>query len=76
MKPGASSERAVILAPTGRDAFIAAALIKEAGYFADVCVDLAALMHQIESGAGRASSNIGESSFAVATTMRPSPQAA
>ncbi len=54
MKPGASSERAVILAPTGRDAFIAAALIKEAGYFADVCVDLAALMHQIESGAGLA----------------------
>src|SRR6266567_8315694 len=54
VKPGASSERAVILAPTGRDASIAAALIKEAGYFADVCVDLAALMHQIESGAGLA----------------------
>ena len=31
MRPGASSERAVILAPTGRDASVAAALIKEAG---------------------------------------------
>src|SRR6201747_1608587 len=54
MKPGASSERAVILAPTGRDAVVAAALIKEAGYYANVCVDLAALMHEIESGAGLA----------------------
>ena len=41
MKPGASSERAVILAPTGRDAAVAAALIKEAGYYANVCADLA-----------------------------------
>jgi signal transduction histidine kinase/DNA-binding response OmpR family regulator len=54
VKPGASSERAVILAPTGRDASVAAALIKEAGYYANVCGDLAALMHEIESGAGLA----------------------
>ncbi|MEO6783217.1 MAG: ATP-binding protein [Bradyrhizobium sp.] len=52
MKPGASSERAVILAPTGRDAAIAAALIREAGYVANVCADLAAMIHEIESGAG------------------------
>ena len=52
MKPGISSERAVILAPTGRDAAVAAALIKEAGYYADICADLAALIHQIEAGAG------------------------
>ncbi len=54
MRPGASSERAVILAPTGRDASVAAALIKEAGYYANVCADLAALMHEIEGGAGLA----------------------
>jgi PAS domain S-box-containing protein len=54
VRPGASSERAVILAPTGRDAIVAAALIKEAGYYANVCVDLAALMHEIEGGAGLA----------------------
>ena len=54
MKPDASSERAVILAPTGRDAAIAAALIREAGYVANVCADLAAMIHEIESGAGLA----------------------
>jgi PAS domain S-box-containing protein len=54
VRPGASSERAVILAPIGRDAAVAAALIKEAGYYANVCGDLAALMHEIEGGAGLA----------------------
>ena len=54
MKPDASSERAVILAPTGRDAAVAAALIREAGYVANVCADLAAMIHEIESGAGLA----------------------
>ena len=54
MRPGPSSERAVILAPTGRDASVAASLIKEAGYHANVCGDLAALMHEIEGGAGLA----------------------
>ena len=54
MKPGPSSERAVILAPKGRDASVAAALIGEAGYHANICADLAALLHEIESGAGLA----------------------
>ena len=54
MKPGASSERAVILAPTGRDSSVAATLIKEAGYYANICSDLAGLIHEIESGAGLA----------------------
>jgi signal transduction histidine kinase/CheY-like chemotaxis protein len=54
VKPGASSERTVILAPTGRDATVAAGLIKEAGYYANVCSDLAALLHEIEGGAGLA----------------------
>ncbi len=54
MRPGASSERAVILAPTGHDASVAAALIREAGYYANICGDLAALMHEVEGGAGLA----------------------
>ena len=54
MRPGPSSERAVILAPTGRDAAVAAALISEAGYYANICGDLAALMREIEGGAGLA----------------------
>ncbi len=54
MKPGASSERALILAPTGRDALVAAALIREAGYYANVCGDLPALLHEVEGGAGLA----------------------
>ncbi|MES2194775.1 MAG: ATP-binding protein [Pseudomonadota bacterium] len=54
MKPGASSERAVILAPTGRDAAVAAALIMEAGFYADVCGDIAGLIQEIERGAGLA----------------------
>jgi PAS domain S-box-containing protein len=54
VKPGASSERAVILAPTGRDAAVAAALIKEAGYYANVSGDISALLHEIEGGAGLA----------------------
>jgi signal transduction histidine kinase/DNA-binding response OmpR family regulator len=54
VKPGASSERAVILAPTGRDAAVAAALIKEAGFYANVCGDLGALLREMEAGAGLA----------------------
>jgi signal transduction histidine kinase/FixJ family two-component response regulator len=54
VRSGASSERAVILAPTGRDAAVAAALIKEAGFFANFCGNIAALMHEIERGAGLA----------------------
>jgi FixJ family two-component response regulator len=54
VRPGASSERAVILAPTGRDAAVAEALIKEAGFFANISGDLAALVREIEGGAGMA----------------------
>jgi PAS domain S-box-containing protein len=54
VKPGASSERAVILAPMGRDAAVASALIREAGYHANICEDVPALLHEIESGAGLA----------------------
>jgi signal transduction histidine kinase/DNA-binding response OmpR family regulator len=54
VRPGASSERAIILAPTGRDAAVAAALIQEAGFYANNAGDLAALIHEIEAGAGLA----------------------
>ncbi len=54
MKPGPSSERAVILAPKGRDAAVAATLIREAGYHAQACIDLPALLSEIEEGAGLA----------------------
>jgi signal transduction histidine kinase/DNA-binding response OmpR family regulator len=54
VKPGASSERAVILAPIGRDAAVAAALIRSAGFHANIAGDLAALHQEIEAGAGLA----------------------
>jgi PAS domain S-box-containing protein len=54
VKRGASSERAVILAPTGRDSAVATALIREAGYYANVCSDLGALLLEVEAGAGLA----------------------
>jgi signal transduction histidine kinase/CheY-like chemotaxis protein len=54
VRPGPSSERAVILAPTGRDAAVASALVKEAGFYANVCGDLGALLLEMEAGAGLA----------------------
>lgn len=54
MKPGPSSERAVILAASERDAVKTAHLIKEAGYYANICADLAELERQIANGAGLA----------------------
>ena len=44
MMPGPSSERAVILAASERDAVWTAHLIKEAGYYANICGDLAELV--------------------------------
>ncbi|WP_076860921.1 hybrid sensor histidine kinase/response regulator [Bradyrhizobium mercantei] len=54
MKPGPCSERAVILAASERDAVKTAHLIKEAGYYANICGDLAELERQVASGAGLA----------------------
>jgi len=54
VKPGPSSERAVILAASERDAVKTAHLIKEAGYYANICGDLAELKRQIASGSGLA----------------------
>ncbi|HYD28713.1 response regulator [Brevundimonas sp.] len=51
---GELSERALVLAPTGRDAAIAAAILKEAGVPAQVCDTLDALRERLEQGAGLA----------------------
>jgi len=44
----------VVLASTERDAAETAGLIKQAGYYADICGDLIALRREIERGAGLA----------------------
>jgi two-component sensor histidine kinase len=44
----------LILAPGGRDAVIASALLQEAGIAAHVCPDIACLLHEIGCGAGLA----------------------
>ena len=54
MRPGDSSERAIVLAPTGRDATVAANLISEAGFSAEICSDLDALVREMAAGAGLA----------------------
>jgi signal transduction histidine kinase len=53
-RPGPLSERAIILAPNGRDAEIAALILKEAGCPADIRGDLRALCEEIVTGAGLA----------------------
>ena len=46
------SERALILAPQGRDAFVAARILGEAGFVAVICNDLTAFLREINLGAG------------------------
>jgi len=48
----AGSERALVLAPLGRDATIAAAILREARIESVVCLDLASLQPELETGAG------------------------
>jgi signal transduction histidine kinase/CheY-like chemotaxis protein len=43
-----------VLAPIGRDAGVAAALIREAGFYANIAPDLPALLREVEAGAGLA----------------------
>lgn len=47
-----SSERALIAAPQGRDAFIAARILREAGLVAEICDDLPKLLTELALGAG------------------------
>lgn len=51
---GVLSQRALVLAPSGRDGMIAASILQEAGVPVVVCKDLAALQVEIEAGAGLA----------------------
>jgi signal transduction histidine kinase len=53
-RPGPLSERAIILAPTGRDGPLAAQILKEAGFPAEICGTLPALVEELEKGAGLA----------------------
>jgi PAS domain S-box-containing protein len=51
-QPVRSSERALILAPMGRDAQIAAAILAEAGITPGICRDLPRLVAELDAGAG------------------------
>jgi hypothetical protein len=51
---GNLSERAIILAPRGRDAGIAAQLLSEAGFAAESAPDLPSLCGELSAGAGLA----------------------
>lgn len=48
---GAASERALILAPRGRDAPIAASVLAEAGLPTTICEDIATLLRRLTEGA-------------------------
>jgi signal transduction histidine kinase/CheY-like chemotaxis protein len=48
------SERALILAPQGRDAFVAARILGEARLVSDICDDLPKLLRELRLGAGLA----------------------
>jgi PAS domain S-box-containing protein len=52
VKRSTLSERALVLAPRGRDASIAAAMLREAGIAADPCDTLAMLVGELDRGAG------------------------
>jgi signal transduction histidine kinase len=47
-------ERALILAPTGRDGSVAQSVLQRAGIDAVICADLAELVSELEGGAGTA----------------------
>ena len=48
------SERVLILAPQGRDAFVAERILSEAGLVAEICSDLFKLQGELHLGAGAA----------------------
>jgi signal transduction histidine kinase/CheY-like chemotaxis protein len=51
-RPDILSERALILAPRGRDAVVATEILHEAGLAASICSDLSTLQMEMELGAG------------------------
>ena len=54
MIPGPHSERALVLAPRGRDAAVAVHILREAGLAALQVGDLSTLVQELEQGAGLA----------------------
>jgi signal transduction histidine kinase/CheY-like chemotaxis protein len=50
--PDNVSERALILAPQGRDSFVAVRILREARLVAEICNDLPALLIELDLGAG------------------------
>src|SRR6187200_508456 len=52
--PASTDDRALILAPHGRDALVAKGILREAKIAADICVDIQELVQEIERGAGLA----------------------
>jgi DNA-binding NtrC family response regulator len=50
VKQGTLSERALILAPRGRDAAVAAAILQEAGIAAEPCGSIPDLIDQLDTG--------------------------
>ena len=68
--PGANSERSLVLAPHGRDAEIAAAIVREAGLPADVVAGLGDLCAQIRAGAGLAIGVSGGGGAAARASVR------
>ena len=53
-RPGPLSERSLVLAPLGRDAQVAAMVLKDSGFPAEICADVPALCEELEKGAGLA----------------------
>jgi signal transduction histidine kinase len=49
--PAPAAERALILAPRGRDAVVAKGILREVGIQAEICLDMAELIEQIDRGA-------------------------
>ena len=54
MDESTNSERALVFAPLGRDAEVARSLLREAGFAAEICSNIAALCHEMELGAALA----------------------
>jgi PAS domain S-box-containing protein len=52
VKRSTTSERALVLAPRGRDAALAVAMLAEAGFVAESCASLPDLLDKLDAGAG------------------------
>jgi hypothetical protein len=53
-RSGPLSERAVILAPTGRDGPLAALILSEGAFSSQICADIPTLSEELERGAALA----------------------